>query len=194
MRIVGGALSGRRFSGPPGDRTRPTAERTREGIASALASRGWIEGAVVLDLWAGTGALAFEALSRGAARAVLVEGDRRVARAIDASARELGLEDRVTVVTADLEKPPAKWMGALDAPADLVFCDPPYARVERVGPVLSALLEAGKLRAGAAVVVEHARRAPPHLASGFGEVGAYRYGDTAVLLCTAPNGPTPEPE
>ena len=79
MRIVGGSLGGRRFSGPPGDATRPTSERVREAIASALDARGWIEGAVVLDLFAGTGALAFEALSRGADRAFLVERSRPLA-------------------------------------------------------------------------------------------------------------------
>lgn len=194
MRIVGGRLGGRRFSGPPGDRTRPTAERTREGIASALEARGWIDGAVVLDLWAGTGALAFEALSRGASHATLVEGDGRVARAIDKSARELDLSERVEVIVADLERPPDRWIGKVREPADLVFCDPPYARVERVGVVLSALSEAGKLRPGAAVVVEHAKKAPPALPAGFGRIATYRYGDTAVLLGAAPTEEPTEPE
>ena len=194
MRIVGGRLSGRRFSGPPGDRTRPTAERTREGIASALEARGWIDGAVVLDLWAGTGALAFEALSRGAARATLVEGDRRVARAIERSARELGLSERAAVIVADLDRPPDRWIASLAEPADLVFCDPPYAQVARISPVLSALVEAGKLRPGAAVVVEHAKKAPPALPLGFGAVAAYRYGDTAVLLGSAPREERRNPE
>lgn len=194
MRIVGGRLSGRRFSGPPGDRTRPTAERTREGIASALEARGLIEGAVVLDLWAGTGALAFEALSRGAARATLVEGDRRVARAIERSARELELGEQAAVIVADLDRAPVRWIAALAEPADLVFCDPPYAQVARVGPVLSALLEAGKLHPGAAVVVEHAKKAPPALPAGFGETATYRYGDTAVLLGSAPREEPRNPE
>ncbi|HJL20021.1 MAG TPA: RsmD family RNA methyltransferase [Sandaracinaceae bacterium LLY-WYZ-13_1] len=192
MRIVGGTLGGRRFSGPRGDATRPTSERVREALASALEARGWIAGARVLDLWAGTGALSFEALSRGAEHAVLVERDRRVARAIGRSARELGLEARVRVVVSDLEKPPARWIEAAPlAPVGLVFCDPPYARVERVGPLLAELARAGVLRPRAAVVVEHARRSPPSLPAAFGEVATYRYGDTAVWLGTAPEAPEP---
>lgn len=192
MRIIGGTLGGRRFSGPPGAKTRPTAERVREAVASALEARGWIAGAAVLELWAGTGALSFEALSRGARSAVLVEKDRRVARAIERSARELGLTDRTAVVVADLDKPPARWMRRLAEPADLVFCDPPYARIDRVGPVLAALERAGKLRPGAALVIEHAKRSPPTLPPSFGELTTYRYGDTAVLLGTAPEPPEPE--
>jgi len=179
VRIVGGSLGGRRFSGPPGDATRPTSERVREAIASALDARGWIEGAVVLDLFAGTGALAFEALSRGADRAFLVEKSRSVARAIDKSARELGLEARAKVIQADLTK--AGWMDGVE-PASLVFLDPPYAEIARVEPLLSALAAAGKLQPDAVVVVEHARREPPTLPPGFGEVRSYRYGDTAVLV------------
>ena len=133
MRIVGGSLGGRRFSGPPGDGTRPTSERAREAIASALDARGWLEDAVVLDLFAGTGALAFEALSRGAARAFLVEKSRVVARAIEKSARELGLSDRATVIQADLlaGRGQSRWLASIE-PASLVFFDPPYAEIAAV--------------------------------------------------------------
>ena len=186
MRIVGGRLSGRRFSGPPGDRTRPTSERVREGIASALDARGLVEGARVLDLYAGTGALAFEALSRGAVEAILVERSRPVARAIERSARELGLEEAVTVVIADLEQPGERWLRAIEGVFDLVLADPPYARIARIEALLSILASRDKLRAGAAVVVEHARREPPTLPAGFSEISSYRYGDTAVLLARAP--------
>lgn len=191
MRIVGGRLGGRRLAAPRGQSvTRPTAERVREGIASALDARERIEGAVVLDLFAGTGALAFEALSRGAARAAMVDRDAAMVRAMRESAKQLGLEDAVDVVALDLERDPASWTARLPAgPYDLVFLDPPYARIERVTPILASLWEAGALRPGAAVVVEHARRHPPTLPSAFCHIATYRYGDTAVLVATAPDDP-----
>lgn len=185
MRIVGGTLSGRRFRGPPGDATRPTSERVREAIASALEARGALEGAVVLDLFAGTGALAFEALSRGAARAVLVERDRRVAAAIARSAEELGLDARSEVVVADLETAPARWIPRLAGRFDLVFCDPPYARVDRALELLTALLDAGAMAADVTIVLEHGPRDAPVIPRGFEALRSYRYGDTAVLLLGA---------
>ncbi len=155
----------------------------REGVASALNARAMIEDARVLDLYAGTGALAFEVLSRGAASAVLVEKRRRVARAIERSAQELGLSDRVVVVETDLERRDgSRWLDAIDAPVDLVLIDPPYAQIAQVEVILSTLAGESKLDRGAAVVIEHARRGPPTLPVGFSEVSRYRYGDTAVLL------------
>lgn len=187
MRIIGGRLGGRRLAAPRGVSTRPTAERVREGIASALDARGLIEGAVVLDLFAGTGALGFEAISRGAARAVFVDRDRAVVGAIEKGARELGIAELVRALALDLEKPPRSWIGRLpDERFDLVFLDPPYASIEVVTAVLAAAGESGKLQPGAAIVIEHARRRPPVLPPGFVEVASYRYGDTAVVLATAP--------
>ncbi len=187
MRIVGGRLGGRRIAAPRGRGTRPTAERVREGIASALEARGWIEDAVLLDLFAGTGALGFEALSRGAARAVFVDRDPALARAIEKAARELGVEAQVRALALDLEKPARAWLPRLpEERFDLVFLDPPYAAIGIVREVLAAAWESGKLRPGAAIVVEHARRQPPALPPGFSEVASYRYGDTGVVLGTAP--------
>jgi 16S rRNA (guanine966-N2)-methyltransferase len=184
VRIVGGKLGGRRIAGPRGKGTRPTSERVREGIASALESRGWIEGATVLDLFAGTGLLAFEAVSRGAARAVCIDKDPAVASAIRAAAEQLGTADAVSALALDLAR--AGWIDRLPQLCfDLVFLDPPYDRVEVVAEILTALREGGRLGPNAAIVVEHARRAPPSLPSGFGQVATYRYGDTAVLLGTA---------
>ena len=190
MRIVGGRLGGRRIAAPRGQSTRPTSERVREGIASALEARGRFEGAVVLDLFAGTGALGFEALSRGAARAVLVEKDAALARAIEKGARELGVGAEVSVLALDLERPPRTWMARLpDVRFDLVFLDPPYARIDVVTTLLAALSESGKLSPDAAIVVEHARRGPPTLPDAFSEIATYRYGDTAVLLRTLKERP-----
>jgi 16S rRNA (guanine966-N2)-methyltransferase len=181
MRIVGGTLSGRRFPGPPGDRTRPTSERVREALASALDARDAIEGATVLDLFAGTGALAFEALSRGAARAVLVDRDRAVLAALRDSARRLGLTDRVTVLSLDLSR--RLTPGRIRGPFDLVFVDPPYAKMAWVGPRLSELR--GELADGAWVVIEHAKRHPPTELPAFLSDGTTKsYGDTCIRMTT----------
>lgn len=162
----------------------------REAIASALDARGRIEGAVVLDLFAGTGAMAFEALSRGARAAVLVERARPVAKAIEKSARELGLAERVRVVQADLERDPSAWRRALEEPASLVFLDPPYAQIALVAPLLEALAAADRLADDATVVIEHATKHPPTLPLGFEEISRYRYGDTSVLLARHDPGDT----
>lgn len=186
MRIVGGSLSGRRIPGRPPKGTRPTSDRVREAIASALEARGMIEGARVLDLYAGTGALAFEALSRGAAFAELVDDSRSAVALIRKAAKALGLDERVAVHALDLSRRPDRWLDRIEGPADLVFLDPPYARVAEAATVLSALASAGKLRAGAAVVVEHAIKSAVELPTGFSEITRYKYGDTGVLLAEAP--------
>jgi 16S rRNA (guanine966-N2)-methyltransferase len=184
LRITGGTLRGRRFPGPQGSATRPTAEKVREAIASALASRGLVEGARVLDLFAGTGALGFEALSRGAREAVLVDIDRRADKALRASASALGLEARVGVRRLDLAGRPEAVASALRTfgPFDLVFADPPYEAIETVAPLLLALAAEGLLAEGAVAVVEHATRRPPALPPQLAIVSDYRYGDTAVAL------------
>lgn len=191
LRITGGSLRGRRFSGPKGDGTRPTAEKVREAIGSALASRGRLEGARVLDLFAGTGALAFEALSRGAREAVLVERDRGAERAIRESAKALGLDERVLVRKLDLAGRPEALVAALGpvAPFDLVFADPPYDAIDLVPPLLVALDEAGLLAADAVAVVEHATRHPPRVPPKLAILADYRYGDTAVALLARNESP-----
>lgn len=187
MRIVGGALRGRRFPAPKGEGTRPTSERVREALASALEARGGIAGARVLDLFAGSGALAFEALSRGADHAVLVEADRKVQRGLKQSAAALGLEARVTLRRDDLFGAKAPAALAALGPFDLVFADPPYARLGELGPLLEGL--AGALSADALVAIERASKdsLPAH---PFRVAASYRYGDTAVDLLSpqpAPN-------
>ena len=184
MRIVGGELGGRRFRGPPPGATRPTAERVREAIAAALEARGAIAGEVVLDLFAGTGALAFEALSRGATRAVIVERERRVATAIDRSAAELGLAGRTRVLVLDLARNAerAAELCARHGPYGLVFLDPPYAELASVPPLLQALLALDAIRPGARVVIEHSSRDPAPEIPGLASLAAYRDGDTAVSM------------
>ena len=103
-----------------------------------------------------------------------------MSRAIETSAAALGLSAQTSVVRADLES--LGWLERVAGPYDLVLCDPPYARIERVHVVLEALSGRHALTAEACVVVEHSRRDPPTLPPGFEEVRVYRYGDTSVLL------------
>jgi len=156
MRIIAGALRGRRLETPEGMATRPTADRVRETLFSMLASRiGSFEDLRVADLFAGSGAIGLEALSRGAAFACFVEQDRRAVEAIRANLASLGLENRSQLLARSaLALPPAE-------PFDLIFADPPYATGSG-SAVVSELVRAGW--AGGWVAVETARGDPvePH--------------------------------
>jgi 16S rRNA (guanine966-N2)-methyltransferase len=125
MRVVAGSARGRRLEGPTGGATRPTTDRVRESVFNALGSRLDLTGARVLDLFAGTGALGIEALSRGAASAVFVEADRAAAATIRRNLAATGLAAGAEVVaqrvTAWLRQVPAG-----EVPYDVAFCDPPY--------------------------------------------------------------------
>lgn len=190
MRIVGGTLGGRRFDGPPSDLTRPTSERVREALASALDARDAVIGAQVLDLFAGTGALAFEALSRGAVAATLVERDPRVVRAAQRSIEALGLADRCRVVRADLSvtidtlRRRVLPTLATHGPYQLVFADPPYADVASVPALLDALVESELIAPDGLVVLEHRHAQPPPACARLAPSAVYRYGDTGVRLLT----------
>jgi 16S rRNA (guanine966-N2)-methyltransferase len=174
VRIIGGTLGGRRLRAPRGSATRPTADRVREALFNIL---GDVAGRRVLDLFAGTGALGLEAVSRGAALAVLVDRGADAARCLVDNAAALGLAGVARVLRADA----AQALGRLAAAGerfDLVFADPPYAAAESAR-VLAALSPV--LAPGARVVVEHDRRAPP--AERYGAlalVDRRRYGDTEV--------------
>jgi 16S rRNA (guanine966-N2)-methyltransferase len=180
MRVISGYLGGRRLHAPAGETTRPTSDRVREALFSVL---GPLDGAVVLDLFAGSGALAVEALSRGAARAVLVEKDRRAGAVIRRNLDELGLGPEA----AQLRLRDA--LGALrDAREageayDLVFIDPPYRLAAGLGVVLSEALPP-VLNPGARVVTEGDRRSPLELA-GLAAAFERRYGDTLVRIHSA---------
>lgn len=154
MRVIGGELGGRRLIAPRGWKVRPTSERVREAIFSALGER--VEGAAVLDLYAGTGALAIEALSRGAGRAVLVDRDTRPALG---NVEMLGLGERAELVRSEV----GRWLNAATAdPAaprfDLVFVDAPYRLAARVAEELNSGLPRLLAPAGRAVVESSARQ------------------------------------
>jgi 16S rRNA (guanine966-N2)-methyltransferase len=173
-RIIGGTAGGRRIRTPAGDRTRPTSDRVREALFSILGDR--VEGARVLDLFAGSGALGLEALSRGAAGATFVDSAPAAIRALRANLAALGAE--AEVVRADA----LRWLRAAPAAGrqyDLVFLDPPYRRAGELGAPLSAALPA-VLAEGALVVAEADRRAPLDLT--ITATDERRYGDTLIRL------------
>jgi len=160
-RIVAGVAGGRRLSVPAGRGTRPTADRAREGLfATVLAIRGSLDGARVLDLYAGSGAVGLEALSRGASDVLLVESDARAARVIQANIEAVRLPG-ARLVTGRAER--VLNLGPGDhPPRDLVFADPPYATSgDEVQRVLTALRDRGWLAPGALVIVERATRSGP---------------------------------
>jgi 16S rRNA (guanine966-N2)-methyltransferase len=181
-RIIAGVAGGRRIETPKGADTRPTSDRVREALFGALDARGVLDGAAVLDLFAGSGALGLEAASRGAESAVLVESAREAAGVARRNALTLGL-DGVRVVQATVQRYLAT---ATDPPADVVLLDPPYAFGEaKLAAVLTAL-DGGPLAPGALVVVEReARSAEPAWPEGWTGEGARRYGGTALWSATA---------
>ena len=160
-RIVAGVAGGRRLSVPAGRGTRPTADRAREGLfATVLAIRGPLDGARVLDLYAGSGAVGLEALSRGASDVLLVESDARAARVIQANIEAVRLPG-ARLVTGRAERVLARGPGD-HPPRDVVFADPPYATsADEVQRMLTALRDCGWLAPGALVVVERATRSGP---------------------------------
>lgn len=157
MRVIAGDLGGRQLLAPRGWKVRPTSERVREAIFSALGDR--IAGAEVLDLYAGTGALAIEALSRGAASATLVDHDTRPALG---NVANLGLEDRARLVRGDV----ARWLRKVELAAgfDLIFVDAPYRLAGRVTEELNTHLPR-LLAAGGRAVVESGAGSPLRLES-----------------------------
>ena len=182
MRITGGALARRTFEAPPGDRTRPTSDRVREALFSALGARMDLDGAAVLDLFAGSGALGFEALSRGAARATFVERHGPTLALLRRSARALGLADRAAFHRADA----LAFVRGPAGPFDLVLADPPYALPEL--PDLPDRLRP-LLRPGGLAVVEHDARHAFEGARGW--VQSRTYGGTVVTVFEA--GPSGDP-
>ena len=168
VRVVAGQARGRRLVAPPGTDTRPTSDRVREATFNALESRGELDGAKVLDLFAGSGALGIEALSRGAAHATFVDHDRRALDAIQANLDATGLAARATVVPADA----ARYLEGSDATVDLVFLDPPYA--------FDGWRELLARAPGAVAVVESDRSVDP--GDDWEVVREKRYGTTVVAI------------
>lgn len=178
-RIIGGSVGGRRLAVPRGSATRPTSDRVREALFSAVeAWCGTLDGLRFLDLYAGSGAVGLEARSRGAGVVTLVESDRRTAALVAQNARTLGLS-RVQVAA----QPVATWLGRqATTPFDVVFADPPYPlATEAVDADLAALVAHRWLVPGALVVVERSSRTPaPTWPDGLEPVRERRYGETTL--------------
>jgi 16S rRNA (guanine966-N2)-methyltransferase len=188
MRVIAGRLGGRRLQAPAGRVTRPTSDRVREAIFAMLGS---VEDARVLDLFAGTGALAIEALSRGARSAVFVERDAGALRALNANLEALAIAPETVEVRRGDALQALRTASSRQETYDLLFIDPPYGRArpapsasgppiaERWGPELSAILPS-LLSPGARVVVESDRRAPLEL--DLPVERHRRYGDTSITI------------
>lgn len=177
-RIVGGSAGGRRLKTPPGEGTRPTSDRVREALFSALESQlGTLTGHSLLDLYAGSGAVGLEALSRGAAMATAVESDRRVARLIGTNAADLGLA--LTVLARPVERVVAEPCASA---FDVVFADPPYPLGEsELAETLAGLDSNGWVGPGSLVIIERSSRSPqPSYPPGWETLRERRYGETVL--------------
>jgi 16S rRNA (guanine966-N2)-methyltransferase len=184
-RIISGRAGGLRLQTPAGSGTRPTSDRVREALFSRLEHLDVLEGAAVLDLYAGSGALGLEAASRGAASALLVESDRAAAAVARRNAAQTGIPG-VSVRVATVERTLA---AAPPAPVDLVFIDPPYDIGEdALERVLTALVEQHWLSEDALVVVERSSRSPePRWPAGLESEGERRYGETRIWFAGVPD-------
>lgn len=188
-RIIAGIAGGRRLLTPHGSGTRPTSDRVREALFARLEHLDALVEGHVVDLYAGSGALGLEAVSRGADSALLVESDRKAAATIGKNVRHLGLTG-VQVRAGTVESV----VGApLSPPADLVFIDPPYAVGEdALAAVLAGLATHGSLAVDAVLVVERSSRSPePVWPADVELIGPRRYGETTCWFAEfVPDGDT----
>jgi 16S rRNA (guanine966-N2)-methyltransferase len=189
-RVIAGEAGGRRLAVPDGRGTRPTSDRAREGLFATIVSlTGSLDGARVLDLYAGSGAVGLEALSRGAEHVLLVESGARAARVIRDNVEAIGLPG-AELVTDRVERVLAKSPdnGPDYAPYDVVFADPPYALSgDEVSAMLQALSDHAWLAPGALVIVERATRSGPvSWPAGFEPDRARRYGEATFWYGLAP--------
>ena len=179
MRIVGGSHRGRRLAAPAGRGLRPTTDRVREALFNVLAhGPGGLDGARVLDAFAGTGALGLEALSRGAGHATFFETDRRALQCVRDNVEAIGETARATVLIADATQPPP---APARAACSLVFLDPPYGQ-DVVAEALAALAAGGWLASAATIVVETASGADFAPPAGCALTDARHYGATSLYF------------
>ncbi len=182
MRIVAGAHRGRTLVAPKGHSTRPTADRARQALFNVLEHADWAPGLVgarVADLFAGSGALGLEALSRGAGSCVFVDRDAAARDAIARNVAALGLADRCEILNADATRLASR------APVDLVFLDPPYTE-GLAAPALAALVAAGWLNREAVVIVEVGARETITTPQGYTLLDERSWGAAKVLFLKHP--------
>ena len=176
MRIIAGDAKGRPLCAPKGQDTRPTQDYVKESLFNILRLR--VPDAQVLDLFAGSGALALESLSRGAEAVVMADQSPEAIACIRRNLEQLGYQDRAAVIRGD-------WLSALrqlqgdGRKFTLVFLDPPY-RITQTGEQCAKMAELGLLAEGALIVIEHRRGVDPAVGEGFTLCDSRRYGDTAV--------------
>jgi 16S rRNA (guanine966-N2)-methyltransferase len=177
MRIVAGSARGRTLKGPKGPGLRPTADRVREAVFNILGQA--FDGMAVLDLYAGTGALALEALSRGAVHAVLVDHGKEAVRLCHENAQLLGMSERAEIVPAAVDERTLRRLQP-KGPFQMIFADPPYAD-QTPKQILEWVGAAGLLAPGGWLVIEHDRRVPaPRDGGGLACEDERRFGDTVV--------------
>ena len=184
MRIVAGSARGRPLEAPRGTETRPTSDRVRQSLFDLLGQR--CDGLRVLDLYAGTGALALEALSRGAARATLVESARAACQCIVENAATLGFAEQVILLSRDVKQ---ALPGLAGEQFELIFADPPYA-LQNSGWLVERIAGLKLLAPGGRAVLERSKReARPAIPQALAVLDERTYGDTAVLVLEAPPDP-----
>ena len=189
MRVTGGELRGRRIRVPQSSAVRPTSDRVREALFARL---GDLDGVHALDLFAGSGALGIEALSRGATRAVFVERSVPVAAVLRANLVALAVLERAKVVRGEASGV-VRRLAAAGERFHLALLDPPYAEVETTARALRALATSGILAPRATVVVEASRRHAPQLVDGLVLVDERRYGDTVIHRFEYASGTSSDP-
>lgn len=176
MRVIAGSARGRRIVAPPGYEVRPTSDRVRQATFNALMHRGAVEEARVLDLFAGSGSLGIEAISRGADHVTFVETDRSAHACIVNNIEHLGFNSQATVLRSDV----LRWVSSLRGPVDLVFADPPYQFTEWK-PLLDALRP--RLADDDAIIVMETGSVP-EIGEEWTIVRQQRYGATVMTLLT----------
>lgn len=186
MRIIAGIARGRSLEAPQGVATRPTSDRVREAMFSAIEARLDLSGAQVLDLFAGTGALGLEAVSRGAVRAVFVDHSPDCERLILRNGSSIGFAEAISVICTDVVGALAQLTGQ-GLVFDLVLADPPYA--DAVDELLDEISRSRLLEEGGLLVLEHAKqRRAPEACGELRLLHGRRYGDTAVSFFTRSDG------
>ena len=174
MRIIAGSARGRVFDAPKGMETRPTLDRVRENVFNILQMK--VRGAQVLDLFSGSGAMAFEAISRGAERAVMVDCDRQAHLVQRQNAQKLQMAERCMILLSDWKQAVSQ-LAARNASFDVVILDPPYA-MHDMNPVMEALRPL--LKENAVILLEHEARIFPATPDGFELYDSRKYGVAGV--------------
>ena len=181
MRVISGDLKGRRLINPEGTMVRPTGSRVKEALFSILGDT--IVDSTFLDCFCGTGNIGIEAVSRGAARAFFIERNPRVVEILKRNVKNLGLGDRVSVMTLDALKG-IKAIGKLGVSADIIFLDPPYA-YNRTGEIIFSLLEHGVIAPAGVLIWQHSTKTVPGHSYGDLKPDSTRiYGDTGITFFT----------